>query len=111
MDRYSDNSSPEPNPASGPTLVASCFKTPDFQQFHDAIPQYAGLVGQFYPTPPSDNEDSSSLPSQTHIQTAFGVSHHLPNTTPLSVNSMLNSRKRLFGHVLRLDRFFHSDSF
>lgn len=53
MDRYLDNTSPEPTSQTS-LLQQNCYKTPDFTQFHSNYTTYQ------YPTPPSDNEDSNA---------------------------------------------------
>lgn len=50
MNRYQDNSSPEPNVGLN---LNDCYKTPNIQQYNPM------LNFQMYPTPPSDNDDSS----------------------------------------------------
>lgn len=50
MNRYQDNTSPEPNIGLN---LNDCYKTPNVQQYSSLYP-----INQLYPTPPSDNDSS-----------------------------------------------------
>ena len=53
MDRYHDNVSPDPNSMIHPN---NCYKTPDYH-LHSGLSLHQNAL---YPTPPSDNDDTSS---------------------------------------------------
>lgn len=101
MDRYTDNVSPEPTNATTTStlpieavnssqLLTSCYKTPDAYQ-HAFQGSYAQQIGQFYPTPPSDNEDSNLSSSTASYHMPPYV--HMSSLTPLSSNpNLLNQR-------------------
>lgn len=99
MDRYADNGSPEPTQATSSTntstsseelsLLSGCYKTPDtYQHYNAQFTQYNQInpIG-FYPTPPSDNEDSSTLPAANIYQANHYA--HIQSLTPLTSTTNL----------------------
>lgn len=102
MDRYSDNVSPTPtiDPTAAATVnstipantfnshfLTSCFKTPDAYQ---TFQPYAAHLSQFYPTPPSDNENDSNIASPQYQLTPYSSHMVASLSTPLSASTNIN---------------------
>ena len=100
MDRYADNGSPEPTQATSSnntstsseelSLLSGCYKTPDtYQHYNAQFAQYNPMnpIGSFYPTPPSDSEDSSTLPAANIYQANHYA--HIQSLTPLTSTTNL----------------------
>lgn len=97
MDRYIDNESPEPTVTGSVTLspnemcagllATTCYKTPEafqpFQQFSNG--QISEQIGVFYPTPPSDSDESSMCTRQ--LGNKFSE-----NVSPVPSNTSLENR-------------------
>ena len=60
MDRYNDNVSPDPSSMHGNASLINCYKTPDISSQYSLYPNFNSHVSMIYPTPPSDNDESSS---------------------------------------------------
>jgi hypothetical protein len=60
MDRYNDNVSPDPSSMHGNVSLGNCYKTPDISSQYSLYPSFNSHISMIYPTPPSDNDESSS---------------------------------------------------
>lgn len=100
MDRYLDNTSPEPTTSQ---IQQNCYKTPEVSQFQ-ALTYSSNYQ---YPTPPSDNEDSTVAyqhSKQTDVspssyynsqQTSSSSSNSSPdNSHPTNISSTSRYKRR-----------------
>ena len=65
MDRYNDNVSPDPSAMLNVNMSNNCYKTPDISSHYNLHSNNTSsnnghLSSMVYPTPPSDNDESSS---------------------------------------------------
>lgn len=105
MDRYNDNVSPDPSSMHGNVSLSNCYKTPDISSQYSLYPSFNSHVSMIYPTPPSDNDESStqSVYSQSESRHKIINQNEFTPTINMQHHHYNNSHVLSSSHEIILD--------